>query len=215
MSMFRSLLMNIKQEPKEPYLLSDGVEYINTYFLPQNHSCEIKFALNSLEEPDVRLWLYQAAYKYYCPIRYDGELKTTYTDGNYVPWGRPGLDVTIMSTGHFDTKKHTLLYNSTNNHYVYYDGNLVNTMTNFRQLTTSPSAYMLIFAEALYYNNNPSATPKKYKLYSLKFTNNSNNQVVRSFVPAVHNGVACLYEEINGTYYYGNNGGNNFVYGED
>lgn len=166
------------------YIQSTGTQYINT-----------GTALLSNTSWTIELDIQFTAVNY----NYNGIWGITSGSTNYESWIASSAD---CYTRYHGTKPSKITVNTTRCVYKdYYSGSILYTYLNGTQkraysVSTSTTSYNLNILRCS--SNNGKARLYRAKLY----TGNSTN-LVRDFVPVLDiNGVACLYDNVSGTYFY-------------
>lgn len=128
---------------------------------------------------------------------------------NYIAWTLKGTHCGFTSLG--NTEKHTYKVDVNN---LYLDG-VSDGTANWGTSANHPS--MLLFG-ANYINGAsgfyPAQLTRVIKFYHLRIWD-SNNELIHSYVPALKDGVACVYDEVTDEYLYNAAESGGFTYGVD
>ena len=184
------------------YIESTGTQYIDTGLAQNGYHSVIDTSINNFNSLQIITGTYGPAdnQRFYTRINTDGSLVTQfggYSGSNLIA----GPTLTTNTRYIINTK----LFNGTQNLTV--NGTSYGSQSVAAQ--TFPQANIYLFA---IWSDGVAANQCSCKLYSAKYYD-SNNTLIRNFIPATdQDGVACLYEQVEGKFYY-NAGSGTFAAG--
>lgn len=184
------------------YIESSGTQYIDTGIYPYQTQTEVKFGGTSLSATGVGdiagCWNSDNNRYYVCA--YVGSTSPT----KFWSVDRSNTAITLLSPA--DTSAHTVIYNDSNNK-VFFDGVEKGTVSD---LTTQVANQILLFARM---GGNGAENYYTGRIYYAKIYDKSTNVLVRNYIPVLdYNNVACLYDQVEGKFYY-NQGTGTFTAG--